>query len=637
VKEKPRISEDLFKKALGAATRALAGRGYIETRFGGDAASVTPEAIILPSPPRPLTGKSAARVRGQADAVALRLAHHDAVQHARGRPSGEEARAIFEATEQTRCEALGANAMSGVADNLDAALGYRCERRGLHRIERREDAPLSEAVAMLLRERLTGRVLPRAAQKVADFWRETLEAGAGATLDRLASLVGDQAAFADATRDLIRNLNLGDDLGGEPDEDRSDDEQEQPGDKGADEEQQDAQNQASGEQPPPEATEIPDPGEAEAERGDLPEDAERAARDALSDREIDAPPRRRNMPFFDEPVDYKVLTTEYDEIVGAEDLCDAEELDRLRSYLDQQLVSMQGVVARLANRLQRRLLAKQARHWTFDLDEGILDSARLTRVVTDPMQPLSFKEESEIEFRDTVVTLLLDNSGSMRGRPIVIAAMCADILARTLERCGVKVEILGFTTKAWKGGASREKWLKAGRPPEPGRLNDLRHIIYKPADTPYRRARRHLGLMMREGLLKENIDGEALEWAWRRLASRPEQRRILMVISDGAPVDDSTLSVNSGGYLDRHLRQVIDRIERRSEVELIAIGIGHDVTRWYRRAVTITDAEQLAGAIVAELADLFEEDGPSARDAQAPPARPAAPPKRKSPWEGGLR
>jgi cobaltochelatase CobT len=607
--ETARIAEELFKKAIAATTRAIAGRGFIETRFGGDAASVTPEAIVLPSPPRPLTSKSVARVRGQADSVALKLAHHDAAAHAKGRPAGEEARAIFEASEQVRFEALGANALDGMAQNLDAALNYRCERRGLHRIDRREEAPLAEAVAFLLRERLTGRALPKSAQKVAELWRATLEADAGGALDRLAEQIDDQKAFAEALRELLRDLSLGDEIGAEPDDETSgEDEQKPDANAGDGEEDHDSDDDARGEEPPPEDGESDDAGESEAERGALPDEAERALRDALSEREIDTPPRRRNMPFDDEPIDYKVYTTEFDEIVGAEDLCEPEELERLRGYLDQQLTAMQGVVARLANRLQRRLLAKQSRHWTFDLDEGVLDTARLTRVVTDPMSPLSFKEESEIEFRDTVVTLLLDNSGSMRGRPIVIAAMCADILARTLERCGVKVEILGFTTRAWKGGAAREKWLKAGRPAEPGRLNDLRHIVYKPADTPYRRARRHLGLMMREGLLKENIDGEALEWAWKRLAARPEQRRILMVISDGAPVDDSTLSVNSGGYLDRHLRQVIDRIERRSEVELLAIGIGHDVTRWYRRAVTITDAEQLAGAIVSELAELFEED-----------------------------
>ncbi len=324
--------------------------------------------------------------------------------------------------------------------------------------------------------------------------------------------------------------------------------------------------------------------------------------------------KRNDNPFTNLPkeIDYKVFTTAFDETVGAEELCEEEELDRLRAFLDKQLANLSGVVGRLANRLQRRLMAQQNRSWDFDLEEGYLDPARLVRVVIDPMQPLSFKQERDTKFRDTVVTLVLDNSGSMRGRPITVAATCADILARTLERCGVSVEILGFTTRAWKGGQAREKWLKDGKPPNPGRLNDLRHIIYKSADHPWRRARRNLGLMMREGLLKENIDGEALLWAHNRLIARPEQRKILMMISDGAPVDDSTLSVNPGNYLERHLRAVIELIETRSPVELLAIGIGHDVTRYYRRAVTIVDAEELAGAMTEQLASLFGEE--SARE-----------------------
>jgi cobaltochelatase CobT len=325
-----------------------------------------------------------------------------------------------------------------------------------------------------------------------------------------------------------------------------------------------------------------------------------------------AGPSRWRSNWLDDPVkerpSYTAYITAFDEIVAAEDLCDAEELSRLRAQLDQQLSHLQGVVARLANRLQRRLLAKQTRSWDFDLEEGILDAARLSRVVLDPFHPLSFKQERETDFRDTVVGLLIDNSGSMRGRPITVAAMSADILARTLERCGVKVEILGFTTRAWKGGNAREKWVAQGKPPNPGRLNDLRHIVYKSADAPWRRSRKNLGLMLREGLLKENIDGEALLWAHSRLIARTEQRRILMVISDGAPVDDATLSANPGNYLARHLRDVIEWIETRSPVELTAIGIGHDVTRYYRRAVTIVDAEELGGTLIGNLSDLFEEE-----------------------------
>ena len=342
--------------------------------------------------------------------------------------------------------------------------------------------------------------------------------------------------------------------------------------------------------------------EMEAEEADAMAGSEEPGRGRRQWRLGDMLPENPNEP------PYCSYTDEFDEFIDATELCDAEELGRLRAYLDQQLSNMQGVVARLANRLQRRLLAKQNRSWEFDLEEGMLDAGKLARVVTNPLLPLSFKLELDMDFRDTVVTLLIDNSGSMRGRPITVAAMCADILARTLERCNVKVEILGFTTRAWKGGQSREKWLREGKPAAPGRLNDLRHIIYKGADAPWRRARRGLGLMMREGLLKETIDGEGLIWGHNRLVYRPEQRRILMVISDGAPVDDSTLSVNTGNYLEKHLRGAIGWIENQSPVELIAIGIGHDVTRYYQRAVTIVDAEQLGGAMMDKLAELFDED-----------------------------
>ncbi len=597
--------EDLFKTALASATRALAAQGEIEVRYGGDAAAIARGGVNLPPPPRPLTPKSAARARGQADALALRLAHHDAATHAAFSPIGAKARAIFEAAEQARVESLGAAAMPGVADNIDAALNEACERKGYARMEDRQDAPLADGVALLLRERLTGRALPPAARGVADLWRDTVLDKAGGALDVLAKCPGDQAAFAEAIRSLIRDLDLGDELGGDPEEDDSSDEEEDAESNEDDPGDDDQGGDSAGDEP--------EGADGEDERGAgassaQPVDMEAGADAETGDADATEPARvRPNTHIQDDPSVYKAYTTQFDEELRADELCEAGELERLRAALDHQLSAYQGVVARLANKLQRKLLATQSRSWTFDLDEGVLDAARLTRVVTDPLYPLSFKEESEMAFRDTVVTLLLDNSGSMRGRPIQIAAMCADILARTLERCAVKVEILGFTTRAWKGGRAREDWLKAGRPPNPGRLNDLRHIIYKDADSPYRRSRRQLGLMMREGILKENIDGEALAWAWNRLIARPEQRRILMVISDGAPVDDSTLSVNSGGYLDRHLRDVIAAVEARSEVELVAIGIGHDVTRWYRRAVTITDVDQLAGAIVNELADLFDD------------------------------
>ncbi|MFC6049838.1 cobaltochelatase subunit CobT, partial [Methylobacterium hispanicum] len=452
---------------------------------------------------------------------------------------------------------------------------------------------------------------PAAAQRIVDLWRDHVEAKAGRNLDGLLGSIEDQRAFARSVRDLLSSLDMADETPFDPEDDETDEEGEAQ-DSDQSPQEGEAEEQSQGDRAEIETSEeasdeIEEGSQeaADAPSGELPDEAEEA--DSEEAGESWRPPQRAdNTPRGPE---YKVFNARFDEVIHAEDLCDPDELARLRTYLDKQLSHLQGVVGRLANRLQRRLLAQQNRAWDFDLEEGQLDPARLVRVVIDPFQPLSFKQEKDTNFRDTVVTLLLDNSGSMRGRPITVAATCADILARTLERCGVKVEILGFTTRAWKGGQSREAWLAAGKPPNPGRLNDLRHIVYKSADAPWRRARKNLGLMMREGLLKENIDGEALDWAHKRLLGRPEQRKILMVISDGAPVDDSTLSVNAGNYLERHLRWMIEDIETRSPVELLAIGIGHDVTRYYRRAVTIIDAEELGGAMTEKLAELFEEDG----------------------------
>jgi cobaltochelatase CobT len=522
-------------------------------------------------------------------------------------PGGQQARAVFDAVEQARVEAIGARRMDGVKHNLAAMLDDRFHRSKLADVTDRADAPIEEAIAMIVRERLTGAPPPAAARKLVELWRPLIEDRAGRDLDRLERVLEDQRRFGDAVHDLLESLDMGDDRSGDDDEDEdgeSGDQDSQP-DAGKDGEDQDSGDmQRAGEEAEVSAEDTPD---ATAEAVDAPS-AELADDSDMGDSEAPAEPwrprQRGNEP---RGPDYRAFVAKFDEVIAAEDLCEPDELDRLRGYLDKQLSHLQGVVARLANRLQRRLMAQQNRAWEFDLEEGQLDTARLPRIIIDPMHPLSFKQEKEMNFRDTVVTLLLDNSGSMRGRPITVAATCADILARTLERCGVKVEILGFTTRAWKGGQSREAWLAAGKPAHPGRLNDLRHIIYKSADAPWRRARKNLGLMMREGLLKENIDGEALDWAHKRLLARTEQRRILMMISDGAPVDDSTLSVNPGNYLERHLRFIIEEIETRSPVELIAIGIGHDVTRYYRRAVTIVDAEELGGAMTDKLAELFDE------------------------------
>ncbi len=591
---------DPFKRAVASAVRSMAGNSEIEVSFSPEQPSLRGKKIRLPLPSRGLPSEEVAAVRGAGDAYALKLAYHEDSIDRELRPGGADAGAIFEVAEQARVEAIGSNVMPGVRENLGAILAMRCKALGLGDVKEQIQAPLTDVLGLIVRERLTGDPPPEIARRAVDLWRPFVEAKVGVDLDKLRGTVRDQRAFGKLTRSILTGLELADEYVEEPEG-----EEESP--EGAEQEQADAEQDSLGEEREPSNLESEEKdsseagediaGEMKSENSDL--------QDSQETREGKRP-FRPDLPFTDvERWDYAAYTTQFDETVRAEDLCDADELTRLRNFLDQQLAPVQGVVGRLANRLQRLLMAQQKRSWDFDLEEGLLDSARLSRVVIDPMHPLSFKLEREMDFRDTVVGLLLDNSGSMRGRPIMVAAMCADILARTLERCAVKVEILGFTTRAWKGGQSRERWLNEGKPAHPGRLNDLRHIIYKAADVPGRRTRRNLGLMMREGLLKENIDGEALIWAHSRLIVRPESRRVLMVISDGAPVDDSTLSVNPGNYLDKHLRQVISEIETKSSVELLAIGIGHDVTRYYRRAVTILDAEQLGGAMTDQLIDLF--------------------------------
>ena len=598
---------DPFKRAVSLCTRSIARDADMEVAFTSEPPGLAGKIARVPEPSRVPTRNEIAVIRGHADAAALSVACHNPELHARLAPSGGEARAVFEGIEQARVEAIGATRLEGVASNLSARLEQRYERSRLAEAKDRAEAPLPDALALLVRERLTGAPPPAKARAIVNLWRPFIEGRARSLLDRMPDTLFDQDSFGRLARELLAALNLADQLDDSGNEAAEGDADSEPG--SADQEDESAESQTRSDMA----------AESQVEQESISEDALDDQDDGGSDRfdANNAPeglrrpqPWRPNVSVLDDPeaFGYKVFTRAYDEIVGAEELCDPDELDRLRAFLDKQLVALHGAVARLANRLQRRLLAQQNRGWDFDLEEGLIDAARLARVIVDPMHPLSFKQERDTKFRDTVVTLLLDNSGSMRGRPIMVAACSADILARTLERCGVKVEILGFTTRAWKGGHAREQWLNAGKPGLPGRLNDLRHIVYKSADAPWRRSRRNLGLMMREGLLKENIDGEALVWAHQRLLARPEQRRILMMISDGAPVDDSTLSVNSGAYLERHLRQVIEEIETRSPIELVAIGIGHDVTRYYRRAVTVTDAEELAGVMTDKLAELFDED-----------------------------
>ncbi len=599
---------DRFKAVLAGTARAIAEEPEVELAFTADAPTQSGKHIKVPMPARALPAEQVAEARGFADGFALRLKHHDTAMHLKGAPAEAVARAVFDAVETARVEALGSRGYAGISENLARSLDVRLRADPITRARTREEVPLSTALALLVREKLTGIEAPAAAAPGLALVREWIDERTDLSALNLA--LDDQRAFQSLAMKMLEDLELveGEILPEDADDGGSEDE-------GTDEQEQDESEEGDDESAGQGDGEVDARGEAQesdSEDGEGQEFGDESMDDLDGEPGDDGDegmqpvrPNRPNSDFMPQ-FEYKPWTTQFDEVVAATDLCDADELARLRGYLDQQLAHLQSAVSKLANRLQRRLMAQQSRSWDFDQDEGMLDAARLARVVVTPGQSLSYKIERETDFRDTVVTLLIDNSGSMRGRPIGIAAISADILARTLERCGVKTEILGFTTRAWKGGQSRETWLAAGRPPQPGRLNDIRHIVYKKADEPWRRARTNLGLMMREGLLKENIDGEALLWAHARLMARPEERRILMVISDGAPVDDSTLSVNSGSYLERHLRQVIGWIEGKSPVELVAIGIGHDVTRYYARAVTIMDAEQLGGTIIEQLAALFD-------------------------------
>lgn len=609
---------DTMKRATAMALRAIAGRNDLEVGFVAGAANVRGTEIKLPSPQKNLTQGDLVRLRGTADAVALRFRYHDDAVHARRMPPDPQARKVYEAVEQARIEALGARRMAGVGDNIAAVLEQRARAEGLDRITKRDDMPLSEAMRFIAREHFLGIDPPLAAERAVNLWRPYVEEKIGLGLDKLKDMLTNEDAFAGGLKDLLHQLELFSETELESEEKQSDEEGEQSNQgesQGQKEKDSDGQ-QGEGQKGEGQPKAAPSAAEGSGEQDGLESTSEEVLMAGAGTEEPGGPSRQRQtftpQPGVHGEKPYHPYTTKYDQVVGAEELCEPEEMTRLRNQLDQQMSHLQGVVSKLANRLQRKLMAQQTRSWNFDLEEGILDTGRLARIVANPTHSLSFKIEKETDFRDTVVTLLIDNSGSMRGRPITVAALSAEILARTLERCSVKVEVLGFTTRAWKGGQAREQWQADGKPAQPGRLNDLRHIVYKAADAPWRRARKNLGLMLREGILKENIDGEALLWAHDRLIARNEQRRILMVISDGAPVDDSTLSVNSGNYLEKHLRDVIEYIETRSPVELIAIGIGHDVTRYYRRAVTIMDAEELGGAVMRQLTALFDEEAVSA-------------------------
>ncbi|MCB1531467.1 MAG: cobaltochelatase subunit CobT [Alphaproteobacteria bacterium] len=607
--------QEEFKHITAAVLRTIAGRKELEAVFsageppiGRIASGTRPR---LPLPESDMNAISLRLVRGCADAQALHIAHHNPRTHYKNCPRNSEAAAAFTALEQARCEALGMSEMRGVGTNLNAVLNEKCKRAGFENITRRDQADLGEALHVLARINLTGETPPPAAAKLLELWQPWLdEKLSKAGFADLKTLINDQAAYGALARQLIEEMEMD---AAPPEESTDDDGLDMQDEQGPDD--QDAQHEDGGGEDSSESgagdleshDDIED-GEFEAQDGGAEDVSDEMSSEGADEMSPDHYPLNRPDGMASGPGgQYLIYTTQFDEEIDARDLAEPEELNRLRKMLDQQLAHNQTIITKLANRLQRKVMARQQRSWAFDLEEGVLDSARLARVIANPNVPLTFKAEKDTEFRDTIVTLLIDNSGSMRGRPIALAAMTTDIVARTLERCGVKVEILGFTTRAWKGGQSRELWMENGRPANPGRLNDIRHIIYKAADAPMRRTRKNIGLMLKEGVLKENIDGEALVWAYNRLAPRAEQRKIIIVVSDGAPVDDSTLSVNKSNILEGDLRNVIKWIESRRDVEIAAIGIGHDVTRYYKRALTIADADELAGALVEELEDLFEE------------------------------
>ena len=596
-KNKNKTPEETTEQTLIRTIRAIADNDDIEVLFGHQP-RVSGNIVFLPKPQGQKNEKNRAEMRGLADGQAFRFVFHNAKTHNKLTPSETEARELFDCAEQVRVEACGANLLDGARHNLNAA--WQKKAADLTPPEN-NDALSAEALGAVLWEKLNNMKL---SSPILQLWRTRLEKQVGPILDQLNETQTNQATFAKKIQQLLKELGLTE-AAPENAEQNNEEELSQ------DEEQETQQEQDDGDASADSAQADMEESDDELSEGEEQMEAQNADQDDIEG-EMDDGEQPVFIPtessYAQKIVAYKIFTQAFDEIAYAENLAPVEELQRLRQTLDKQLNSLHGLVARLANRLQRHLMARHSFDWEYDLDEGWLDPSRLSRVITSPLSPLTYRQTRETELRDTVVTLLLDNSGSMRGRPITVAALCADIFARTLERCGVKVEILGFTTKKWKGGQAREAWLKADRPLNPGRLNDIYHIIYKSADTPWRRARRNLGLMMREGLLKENIDGEALLWAHQRLLVRSEERKILMVISDGAPVDDATLSANNSNYLEKHLRAVIGEIESHSPIELLAIGIGHDVTRYYKRAVTILDAEQLGDAMISEFVALFDRN-----------------------------
>ena len=577
---------ETIKEAVTAATRAISGNKELEINFGGMGSS-------LPHPPKTLKELSA--YRGKADSLACVEKYRD--KSVRIASNNEKVNSLIKVMEDSRVEILGSMNYPGIATNIKSKFDDKCKL--YESFEDHEDH-LEIALETWLRNLCLPDIESSKSSLFLKYWGKVFDNQEIEFKERLIESLNDQSKFQEIAEDFLKNLNIEQEESEQEEsdlEDENEQEEESASESGEDEESQ--ESESSPEQDNQEGDE-----ETDADSGDIDEDA-------IVDENQEI---MTNQSWLESLVgqtstfSYKVYTRNFDEEIKAEDLCSPEELQRLRKHLDQLMGPSKATISKLAHRLQRFLMAQQNRSWEFNKEEGMLDSARLHKIITDPLTPLTYKIEKDTEFRDTSVSLLVDSSGSMRGRSMTVAAICADIISTTLERCNVKTEVLGFTTKQWKGGESRKMWMENGKPENPGRLNDIRHIIFKSADTPWRRGQKNFGLMLREGLLKENVDGEALIWAHDRLARRAEQRKILMVISDGAPVDDSTLSTNPTNFLDLHLRQVIHSIETQSDINLIAIGIGHDVTRYYKNAVTIHRAEELGGAMLEQLTDLFKVD-----------------------------
>tara|TARA_B100000315_G_scaffold243947_1_gene267914 strand:- start:656 stop:2467 length:1812 start_codon:yes stop_codon:yes gene_type:complete len=591
------LLKERFKSAVSSAVKVISENFNIEIKFGNNFSSKK-NSLNLPDVINLKKLQDFTNLRAFADSEALKIKYSDNKIYLKNEPKGILAKALYSIAEKIRYEKIGSDKLKGVKNNITQCYENKFKDKKIEEIKIEADVPVTEAFELYLRNHFFKIKQNDATKKTLSYWKDLFDKNLKKKFNELNSCIENQNKFSHIVAELINNLEFEDSDSKEADEKKKT----KADDSSSSENNNEENNSTDNREDQKNNAEF---NVAENILGTLNENEDLNQNDTKKVTE-DLNLRKKDLKNLLKNK-YKIFTSEYDEIKEAAELEKEDEIVRLRKNLDQQLINLQNIVAKLANKLQRKLLAKQNRSWEFDLEEGMLDASKLSRLIINPLHPLSYKIEKETEFKDTVVTMLIDNSGSMRGRPISVAAICADILSRTLERCSVKVEILGFTTKNWKGGKSREKWNLNNKPQNPGRLNDLRHIVYKSADTPWRQSKKNLGLMLKEGLLKENIDGEALIWAYKRISKRKEERKILMVISDGAPVDDSTLSVNSGDYLEKHLKQAVKWIEENSDTEILAVGIGHDVTRYYKKAIKIADVQELGDVMINQLTELFSE------------------------------